>query len=58
MSRMKEEKEFCPYCGSNEIALGKITPDMLVDPAPSMVDIIKNAFHKKYKCQKCGKEFN
>lgn len=55
---MKEEKELCPYCGSKEIALGKITPDMLVDPAPSMVDIIKNAFHKKYKCQKCGKEFD
>lgn len=55
---MKEEKEFCPFCGSKGITLCKITPGMLVDPAPSIVDIVKSAFHKKYKCQKCGKEFN
>ena len=35
---MKEEKTCCPYCGSKEISLGRITPDILVDPAPNICE--------------------
>jgi len=55
---MKETKKYCPYCGSEDIVMCKLPPNVLVDPAPTVVDMVKDLFHKNYKCQKCGKEFD
>lgn len=55
---MKEEKKFCPYCGSNRVLMCKPPIDALVDPAPNIFVLIKNTFRKRYKCEDCGKAFN
>jgi DNA-directed RNA polymerase subunit RPC12/RpoP len=56
---MKEEKKFCPYCGSNKIMKSPGPMDTIDNgPALSIVVSIKSIVHKQYKCEDCGKEFN
>lgn len=55
---IKEEKEFCPYCGSKKIIMLKFQPGILIDPAPTIVGGIKSIIHKRYKCENCGKDFD
>lgn len=57
-SLMKTGEKKCPYCGSMRIIMCKLPPGALVDPAPSIFVLIKNAFCKRYKCEDCGKAFN
>ena len=49
--------KFCPYCGSKNVVFCKLPIGTLVDPAPSIFVVLKNAFQKKYKCEDCGKKF-
>lgn len=57
-NNMKEEKKFCPYCGSDKIQWNKLPSSVYVDPAPSFFDKVKNLFKKRYICENCGKKFN
>ncbi|MBR4561748.1 MAG: hypothetical protein IKO23_07525 [Bacteroidales bacterium] len=53
-----EEKQYCPYCGSKKIVMCKLPHGILIDPAPNIIDMVKDIFRKRYKCEVCGKEFN
>ena len=54
-----EEKHYCPYCGSDKIMKSPDPMDTIDNgPAISIIDSVKSMFRKRYKCEKCGKEFD